>query len=39
MFNFVAEKDVFQGNGLQLHADFEFVAGHAVADLTIPLAW
>ena len=39
IFNFVAEEGVFQGNGLQLHAEFEFKAGHAVADLTILPAW
>ena len=39
LFNFVAQKNVFQGNGLQLHAELEFGAGHAVADLTIPPAW
>ena len=35
LFNFLAGKDVFEGNGLRLHAELEFGAGNAVADLLI----
>ena len=35
LFEFLAGKEVFAGNGLRLHAELEFGAGDAVADLVI----
>ena len=36
LFSFLAEKQVFKGDGLRLHAELEFGAGDAGADLLIP---
>ena len=35
LFNFLAGKEVFKGNGLRLHAELGFRAGDAVANLII----
>ena len=35
LFGFLAGREVFAGNGLRLHAELEFGAGDAVADLVI----
>ena len=35
LFDFLAAKEVFEGNGLRLHAELGFGAGDAVADLLI----
>ncbi len=39
LFNFLAEKEVFAGHGLWLHAELGFGAGDAVADLLIEPAF
>ena len=35
LFGFLAGREVFAGNGFRLHAELEFGAGDAVADLVI----